>query len=295
MRLISYYYQGDLEWGIWTEQGSILRARDLEEHFFIPLPESVTELITTGRESMLLLASALTRREEEGVSFTELQPEEVETAIPFAPNRIICVGRNYAAHAEEFQRHQGATAPPPAAPVYFTKSLTALAPSGAVLRVGDLTRALDYEGELAVIIGKDGSGIRAEEAAEYIFGYTALNDLTARDLQQERGQWYLGKSLPGCCPLGPTVFVGARDAAFTLRTYVNDELRQEATTAELIHTIPELIADLSRYQELRAGDIIATGTPAGCGIAFTPPRYLQAGDVVRVCIEEIGTLTTSVG
>ncbi|MCI5837122.1 MAG: fumarylacetoacetate hydrolase family protein [Veillonellaceae bacterium] len=295
MRLVSYYYRDELEWGVWTEKESVLRARDLEEYFFIPLPESLTDLILAGREGMLLLASALTRAQEESVSFTELQPAEIEIALPFQPQRIICVGRNYAAHVAEFQRHQGATAPPPDAPVYFTKSTTSLAPSEATLHVADLTDCLDYEGELAVIIGKDGSRIPAEQAGEYIFGYTALNDLTARDIQKERGQWYLGKSLPGCCPLGPTVLVGAREDAFTVRTYVNDELRQEATTAELIHAIPALIADLSRYQELRAGDIISTGTPAGCGIAFEPPRYLQAGDTVHVCIDEIGTLTTRIG
>lgn len=239
----------------------------------------------------------------------------VETAAPLAdvtllapfpePARnVMCVGKNYREHSAEFARSGfdasgGAAGAPeiPARPVIFTKS------PGSVIGPGDpidphagLTSGLDYEAELAVIVGPGGRGIPADRAWEHVWGYTIINDVTARDLQRDHKQWFLGKSLDTFCPMGPwAVTADEVDAtSLSVTCHVNGELRQKANTRDLIFGIPELIETLSAGITLRPGDIIATGTPAGVGIGFSPPRFLAPGDVVTVEIEGLGTLTNPV-
>jgi 2-keto-4-pentenoate hydratase/2-oxohepta-3-ene-1,7-dioic acid hydratase in catechol pathway len=222
--------------------------------------------------------------------------------IPTPPRNIFCVGKNYAAHAREFQRSGfDATSSGqdiPQVPVVFTKAPSAvIGPDVAIPGHLDPTHSVDYEGELAVIIGRGGRGISRHAAMEHVFGYTIVNDVTARTLQQDHKQWFLGKSIDGFCPMGPVIVTAdeIRDPArLKLQTRVNDELRQDAGVEDLIFDIPILIETISRGITLLPGDIIATGTPEGVGIGFKPPKYLHPGDVVQITIEPIGTLTNRV-
>lgn len=222
---------------------------------------------------------------------------------PLSPRRnVFCVGKNYHEHAREFQQSgfdssskDGEHAPP--FPVIFTKAPTAIIADGeAVDAHRHVTAQLDYEAELAIVIGKPGKAIAKADAWQHVFGYTIVNDVTARDLQQQHRQWFLGKSIDTFCPMGPWIATAdSLDATnLTIQCRVNGELRQDANTGDLIFDIPTLIETLSATMALQPGDVIATGTPAGVGIGFKPPRFLQAGDVMAVTIEGIGTLTNRV-
>ncbi|HEX7720310.1 MAG TPA: fumarylacetoacetate hydrolase family protein, partial [Woeseiaceae bacterium] len=217
--------------------------------------------------------------------------------IPRPRRNIICVGKNYVAHAEEFSGSgfdssaaQGAI---PAAPIIFSKlPETVVAHGDAVLIDKRVSVAIDYEAELCVIIGRTGRAISREEAMDYVWGYTIINDITARDLQITHSQWFISKSQDTFCPMGPVAVTRDEiDLADTaVKCWVNDELRQSANTADLIFDVPTLIATISSGITLYPGDLIATGTPAGVGIGFTPPKYLRPGDVVRVEVDGIGVL-----
>ncbi|MEO1248065.1 MAG: fumarylacetoacetate hydrolase family protein [Pseudomonadota bacterium] len=212
---------------------------------------------------------------------------------------IICVGKNYRAHAAEFTGSgydSSATNPDdavPDAPILFSKAPSCLV--GAfddVVVPWELSEEIDYEAELGVIIGRRGRNIAEAEAMDYVWGYTVINDITARDLQSRHKQWLLGKSIDTFCPMGPSI-VSADEldpANLVLSCWVNGELRQQANTKDLIFDIPTIVAVASASMTLEPGDIIATGTPAGVGIGFTPPRFLKKEDVVRVSIPEIGTI-----
>jgi 2-keto-4-pentenoate hydratase/2-oxohepta-3-ene-1,7-dioic acid hydratase in catechol pathway len=185
----------------------------------------------------------------------------------------------------------------PSAPNVFTKpASTIVGPHDAIESHPEVTQQMDYEAELAVVIGKGGRGIRKEDAYSHVWGYTVVNDVTARDLQKQHGQWFLGKSLDTFCPMGPWIVTAdAIDPANTrVQCWVNEELRQDANTADLIFDIPTLIATISAGIELKPGDVIVTGTPVGVGIGFKPPKFLKAGDVVRITIENIGTIENRV-
>lgn len=223
--------------------------------------------------------------------------------IPSPQRNVICVGKNYRDHSAEFARSGfdasggQADSPVPDRPVFFTKSPgSVIGPDAGIDPHQGLTSSLDYEVELAVIIGPGGRGIPAELAWEHVWGYTMINDVTARDLQRDHKQWFLGKSLDTFCPMGPwAVTADEIDATdLTVRCWVNGELRQKASTRDLIFGIPELIATLSAGITLEPGDIIATGTPAGVGIGYSPPRFLSPGDVVAIEISGLGTLTNHV-
>ncbi|MGI4778343.1 MAG: fumarylacetoacetate hydrolase family protein [Janthinobacterium lividum] len=218
---------------------------------------------------------------------------------PLVPHRnVFCVGKNYHEHAAEFARSgfdtsaaKGETAP--AAPVVFTKAPSTVVGTGdEVMPFTELTRQLDYEAELAVVIGKPGRGIRPEDAWDHVWGYTIVNDVTARDLQQKHRQWFIGKSMDTFCPMGPWIVTADEvDATkLTVKCWINGELRQDAVTSDLIFDIPTIIATLSAGMMLQPGDVIATGTPAGVGIGFSPPRFLVPGDLMKIEIGGIGTL-----
>jgi 2-keto-4-pentenoate hydratase/2-oxohepta-3-ene-1,7-dioic acid hydratase in catechol pathway len=222
--------------------------------------------------------------------------------IPLPRRNVFCVGKNYRAHVAEFGA-SGYDTPErsvetPAKPVVFSKATTAVIGSGAEIDPHrGVTAELDYEGELAVIIGPGGRGIGRERAADHVWGYTIVNDVTARDLQRDHKQWLLGKSLDTHCPMGPYAVTADEIpdvTALELRTLVNGEPRQSATVKDMIFDIPDLIATISAGITLLPGDLIATGTPAGVGIGFTPPRFLTGGDVVEVTITGLGTLRNRV-
>lgn len=219
------------------------------------------------------------------------------TPIPSPPRNIVCLGKNYRAHAEEL-KGQIFSDQLPTHPIYFTKpDHSVTGPGDAILLHSNITSKVDYEVELAVIIGKKGIDIPREKAEEHIFGYTIANDISARDLQQDHTQWYKGKSLTSHCPIGPWIVhksVLPMPLSLNLKSYINGQLRQQGNTDELIFDIPYIISDLSRGYELRPGDIIMTGTPAGVGMGFNPPKYLKAGDHVLCEIDKIGALSNPV-
>jgi len=222
--------------------------------------------------------------------------------IPKPRRNIFCVGKNYHAHAKEFagsgfDSSAKAGGDIPAVPIYFTKvPESVIGPDEPIVIVPEVSDATDYEAELAVVIGRGGKGIKAADAMAHVWGYTIINDVTARDWQQRHLQWHLGKSFDTYCPMGPwLVSADECDATRTgIRCYVNGEERQNANTADLIFDIPTLIETLSAGITLYPGDVIATGTPVGVGIGFKPPKYLKPGDIVRVEIDGIGTLQNPV-
>lgn len=222
--------------------------------------------------------------------------EEVRLLAPIARPRknIFCVGKNYREHVLEMGTEEDI----PEHIMIFTKApTTVIGQRESIPLHTDVTAQLDYEGELAIVIGKKGMSISKEDAMEHIFGYTIVNDITARDLQKRHKQFFLGKSLDGTCPMGPVIVhkSGIDDPqCLSLKTLVNGDVRQSDSTKQMIFSIPEIIASISKGMTLEPGDIIATGTPSGVGKGFEPPRFLKSGDVVEVCIEKIGILRNTV-
>ncbi|WP_315835447.1 fumarylacetoacetate hydrolase family protein [Bradyrhizobium prioriisuperbiae] len=211
---------------------------------------------------------------------------------------IICVGKNYGEHAKEFSRSGFEAGAVKGAeiddyPAVFSKGPnTVVGPYDDVKLHSHITSSVDYEVELAVIIGKGGRDIAKADAYKHVFGYTVVNDVTARDRQKNHKQWFLGKTLDTFCPMGPWIVTSDEldPENLDVKCWVNDELRQNANTSDLIFDIPTLIATISAGMALVPGDIIATGTPAGVGIGFTPPKFLKAGDVVAMEISNIGRI-----
>ncbi len=293
-RLVSYNYQGDSQWGVLSADGdSICSARDLEETYFIPLAETMGEFIESGEDGLLNLARALEMNEKDKV-ITPISLKEVQLEVPFHPRRnVLCIGKNYQAHVKEFD--QDVNAKNPASPIFFTKATTSvIGPNEEINSHPSVTQEVDYEGELGVIIGKTCVNVAEEDAMKYVYGYTIINDVTARDLQKKHLQWFRGKSLDTFCPMGPTVMIGDWPVPFTIYTKVNGSLRQEGSTTDLIFSIPKLISILSDGMTLQPGDVIATGTPQGVGMGLNPPQFLKKGDVVEITIDPIGTLRNTV-
>ncbi|MBA4686990.1 MAG: fumarylacetoacetate hydrolase family protein [Candidatus Galacturonibacter soehngenii] len=213
---------------------------------------------------------------------------------------IICLGINYMAHAEESARYkQEAFGGERPYAVYFSKRVNeAVADGGEIPGYEGLVDSLDYEAELAFIIGKDAKNVKKEDAFDYIFGYTIMNDVSARNLQTAHKQWYFGKSLDGFTPLGPVIVTKDEfdyPPKLDIKSYVNGELRQDSNTELLIFGIAHVVSELSKGMTLKAGTIISMGTPAGVGMGFVPPRFLKKGDVVTCEIEGIGKLTNTIG
>lgn len=212
---------------------------------------------------------------------------------------IICLGLNYEEHVDESMRFKRmAAAGADRAPTYFSKRVARATGDGAPIPYDPLcTRQLDYEVELAVIIGASARNVKASDVHKHIFGYTILNDVTARDVQKRHGQWFFGKSADGYAPMGPCI-VTADEAGYppklTIQSRVNGELRQNCSTERFLFDIDYVVAELSSMMTLMPGTIISTGTPGGAGMGFDPPHFLQPGDEVACTIEGIGTLTNKV-
>jgi 2-keto-4-pentenoate hydratase/2-oxohepta-3-ene-1,7-dioic acid hydratase in catechol pathway len=285
MRLVSFSTPSSpIRTGVLTDEGVV----DLTAHH---LPADMAELIQLGHAGLEAADNAVAGS----------QPIPLETVRIRAPLRppknVMCVGRNYQEHATEFSR-SGFDASErsivPEHPVIFTKAATSIiGPEEPIVLANDPTGTVDYEGELAVVIGRGGRRISEADASAHVFGYTIVNDVTARDLQNRHIQWFLGKSPDTFCPMGPAIVTVDELPDVTaswLRTRVNGEPRQEAPISSLIFDIPSLIRTVSDTILLEPGDVIATGTPAGAGIGFDPPRFLAAGDRVEVSVDGIGTL-----
>ena len=204
---------------------------------------------------------------------------------------IICVGVNYSDHLTEIKKDMK-DFNEVKAPVYFSKRAIEIIGLGDKIKARfDLDKCLDYEVELAIIIGKSGKDIEPDEVQDYIFGYSIFNDISSRDIQKRHSQWYKGKSLDSYSAMGPCI-VYKDDLKFPLnvKSILNDEERQSSNTKYMIHNINYLVSDISKGMTLEAGDIIATGTPGGVGMSFNPPKYMKSGDKITCCIDEIGEL-----
>jgi acylpyruvate hydrolase len=208
------------------------------------------------------------------------------------PGKIICIGQNYLEHAKE----SGASRPP--FPIIFAKYANTVIGPGEPIVIPRAVEKPDYEGELAVVIGRRGRDIPEAEALSYVAGYMPLNDVSARDWQNRTGQWVIGKTCDTFCPMGPALVTADEvpdPQNLHLRTVIGDEVLQVGYTGDMIFSVAFLIADMSRVMTLEPGDVIATGTPPGIGAARVPPRWLRPGDVVRVEIDGVGVLENPVG
>ena len=285
MKFITFERDGRALPGVWLGEGHIA---DLSSVF-----GSILELIDAGPEG-LKAARELAADEDVHLSAAV----RLLAPIPRTRKNVFCIGRNYVEHVAEGARAAGQETKLPEYPQIFTKAPTAINAPGAPVRLdAGLTKLLDYEVELAVVIGKAGRDIPKDRAYEHVFGYTIANDVTARDLQRRHEQWFKGKSLDTSLPLGPWI-VDADEigdpTTLELSLTVNGEQRQRATTSMMIFDIPTIIASLSAGMTLEPGDVIATGTPSGVGYAMTPPQGLKDGDVVVARIDRIGELESPI-
>lgn len=286
MKLVTYRLSGAEHVGALTADGKGV----------LPLPAAD---MNTLIETMTLadLRSAAAAAERGGA--VPLSDVELLAPIPRPRQDVVCLGMNYRDHAEESARYSAdAFTKNSTAAVYFSKRVSeAGKPDGVIPRHAGLTDRLDYEAELAVVLGKAARDVKAADAADYIFGYTVLNDVSARDLQTGHKQWYFGKSLDDFTPIGPWIVTKdefKNPPALPIRSYVNGELRQDSNTELMINGIEKVICELTQGMTLQAGTIIAMGTPAGVGMGFEPPRFLNSGDVVTCEIEGIGTMTNKI-
>ena len=272
---------------------------------FWPLDEAVPGLPPRIAEDMVAAVAHLGKASTiavPGASGHPLEGAKLLAPIPAPPHNVMCVGKNYRAHAHEFTKSgfdAGTTATDavPQHPIIFTKPSSSISgPYDDIPLWPGLDEAVDYEAELAVVIGKGGRFIPRERAMAHVFGYTILNDVTARDLQRVHKQWFLGKGIDGFGPMGPWIATADELDPTRLRITcrVNGEPRQDASTADLIFDVPTLIETISRSVTLSPGDVIATGTPEGVGIGFDPPRFLKDGDVVEVEVAGIGAIRNRV-
>jgi 2-keto-4-pentenoate hydratase/2-oxohepta-3-ene-1,7-dioic acid hydratase in catechol pathway len=294
MRLASYAAGTTTSYGVLTADGGIIDLPAAAKAQGGMLPTNMIGFIAAGQPALdlakTLSATAATTHIAGG--FALLAP------IPRPTKNVFCIGRNYKEHVAEGYRAAGKEIKLPDFPQFFTKPPTAvIGPDAPFYHNPEVTQRLDYEVELALIIGKGGTNIKAADAFEHIFGYTILNDITGRDLQRRHEQWFKGKGLDRSCPLGP--YILTRDEvsnpdAMELSLTVDGEPRQHSNVGQMIFPIPQIIESLSLGLTLEPGDIIATGTPSGVGYAMEPPRLLHAGNVVVCGITGLGSLRTPI-
>lgn len=262
------------------------------------------DLIGMGEAGLRLVRHAVESASEDVDIAEAMLPFEeamLLAPIPRPRKNVFCLGRNYAEHAAESTRAWGEDAPPPPPqyPAIFTKAPTSvIGPYDDIPYDPNVTTQLDWECELAVVVGKQGKNITRDEAFDYIFGYMVLNDVSAREVQKRHGgQFFKGKSLDGTCPIGPWIITADElgdPGDLQLWTRVNGEVKQHDTTRSMLLDVPGTIESLSLGMTLDPGDIIATGTPAGVGFARTPPEFLHPGDVVECEVERVGVIRNRV-
>ena len=263
-------------------------------------------IVPTGDASLLALIqggeTALNRARGRALAAADaggfaLSEVSLRAPLPRPPRNVFCVGRNYKLHIEEGARARGVPADYPKVPEFFTKATHAVCGPGDFVRLPAVTQKLDYEVELAFVIGRAGRDIKAEDAADYILGYTVLNDVTARDLQRGHGQWFKGKSLDTTCPIGPWIVTSDEfDINDDHRIWlsVNGEMRQDSLTTDMVFNCATILESLSAGLTVEPGDIITTGTPSGVGLGLDPQIWLKDGDVMQAGIDGIGTITNTI-
>ena len=296
MKFVTYEIEHKRRLGVINRDGTwIYPLRSLDMDY-----KTMQELIEGISESEKQLLEYVSGQDPYKIKGAVPAEEAILLApIPHPVQDVICLGINYMAHAEESARYKkeafGGERP---FAVYFSKRVSEATGTGAEIPSHkELVQDLDYEAELAVIIGKDAKNVPVSEVKNYIFGYTVINDVSARTLQTRHKQWYFGKSLDGFLPMGPCI-VTAEEFPYpprlSIQSRVNGELRQDSSTELMIFGIDHMVSELSAGMTLKAATIIATGTPAGVGMGFDPPRFLKPGDVVECSIEGIGTLVNRV-
>ncbi len=285
MRIATYQYQGQRHVGLVSDDQMTVTPLQLDASRVRRGALSLIEEQASGASGLPAAGKPVPLREV-----------RLEAPLPMPRRNIFCVGRNYHAHAKELSGSvfKNSAASVDAWPIVFTKvPECVIGPNDEVQLPGEAISAqIDYEAELAVVIGKSGRNISRDVAMSHVFGYTIVNDVTARDVQMRHQQWDLGKSFDTFCPMGPWIVTADElDGTNTrVRCWVNGEPRQDGQTTDLIFDIPTLIETCSRGITLHPGDVIATGTPAGVGMGLTPPQYLKSGDVVRIEIDGLGVL-----
>lgn len=260
----------------------------------VPLDGLAPDMLTLVEHSPRALIDARSMVEA-GSARLPLAQVRLLAPIPRPRKNIFAIGRNYAEHAQESAAARGEQVTPP---IFFTKAPTSVSgPFDSILVDPDVSVEVDWEVELAVIVGRRARKITRQEALDYVFGYTVLNDVSARDVQHQTSQFFIGKSIDGYCPMGPWIVTAdeiADPQNLTLRCRVNGQVKQEGNTGSMLYSIATILEELSRTLTLEPGDIIATGTPAGVGFARKPPEYLKPGDVLESEVEGIGVLRNPV-
>lgn len=286
MKLLTYRSNGT------TEIGALRGGNEI-----IPLTAVASDMhsLISRREEGLEEAQRLLATETKGIP---LENVHLLAPIPLPHRNIMCLGKNYAAHAEESQRTWGDKIELPEFPLIFTKAPTAVnGPYDDIPYDANVSTAIDFEAELVVVIGRAGKNIARRDALDYIFGYTVMNDATARDMQRRHKQFFKGKSLDGHGPMGPWIVTADEipdPHNLCVTCHVNGAKKQDGHTSQMIFNIPETIAQLSFGMTLLPGDLIATGTPSGVGFARNPPEFLAPGDVVTCSVESIGTISNRI-
>lgn len=289
MKFITFEFSGQELIGVLTDDNQNI----------IPLKNYQNMLTFIAAEQAGLAYAQELLQKNNVAEFISCDQIKIKAPIPRPQKNIFCIGKNYLDHIAEIGKTGGINADIPTDPVIFTKTPnTVIATNELVSSHQGITKRLDYEAELAVIIGKTGSNIRLEDAMDYVYGYSILNDITARDLQKRHMQWFKGKSLDTFCPMGPyLVHKSAVDDVYNLQVVckVNGELRQNGSTSHLIFDLAKIISTLSAGMTLEVGDIIATGTPSGVGMGMNPPQFLQIGDEMEISITGLGVLKNKIG
>jgi len=293
MRLISYCYKEKVQLAVELKQKVFLPLLDSRWDQAI---DSMLALIDAGDAALAELQTLAANPEP--TSLAAFEPTQLYSPIPRPRQNVMCLGLNYKDHVAETNTDPTQAIKLPRSPIVFTKAANSMnGPYSDIAIDTSISAKMDWESELAVIIGKGGIGIKEEDAMQHVFGYSVLNDVTARDRQKWHKQFFIGKSYAGCCPMGPAIVTAdeiANPHDLVIRSWVNGNLKQQSNTCHQIFSIANVIAVLSQGMQLEAGDIIATGTPEGVGYARTPPEYLMPGDVVECEVEGIGKIANRI-
>lgn len=296
MKFVTYTQGGHEIPGVILDDGRVLNLKEAFAGEGGPVINDLLDVVEGGERMLCAVRDAATRAaaNRDSAHCVQLSSVRLMAPIPHPRKNVFCVGRNYKEHVAEAAKARGNETKLPDYPQFFTKPpLAVIGPTDDIPWHAEVTQQLDYEVELGLIIGKTGRNIPRDKALDYVFGYTVINDITARDLQKRHGQWFKGKGLDGSCPMGP--WIVDRESVpdpqnITVRLRVNGEQRQESNTSLMIFDLREIISQLSDGLTLEPGDIIATGTPSGVGFAMDPPRFLVDGDVVETEVEGVGML-----
>jgi len=300
MYFVTFESNEKVDIGLLSNNKNVVVPLQAAERFYfnaVSLPNTMLELIDQGDVALNTVKKIIAKMDDSCPKIS-LSDVRLIAPIPRPRKNIFCIGKNYVEHAIEFEKTTDLNVAVPKVPVIFSKPPTCVVGPGDVVKKHEhMTSQLDYEVELAVVIGKNASRVTKEEAYDYVFGYTIMNDVSARDLQKSHSQWIMGKGPDTFAPLGPCIVHKSEipdPHTLYIKSVINGELRQNGNTKDMVFDIPTLIATLSSVITLEPGDIIATGTPAGVGVGFDPPKFLKPGDEMRLEIEKIGVLVNTI-